>query len=563
MNEVKNSSRKNKDYRLDSNQKVIRFEEALKKVGSQRKAEKMTGIPRTTYQHLSQRQQRCNLNNATKGFFHTPEGLEFLHRMTLAAEFVITQVCGSGIGAIQTFYELLQLDSLTASSTGALHKRLSIMERNLINYGDQQFDKLGRSMPPKAVTCALDETFPSGICLVGMEVESNFILLERFASKRDCETWHEAMKDPLSGLPLTVIQVVSDEAKALLKYTRDILQAHHSPDVFHVQQDIIKATTPKLKAGVKSAREALQQANTRLQAVVDIENAHRLNGETLSPEKCLQHNQTLDKTADEQAQAIAHLVEASTRREEVSQANRGIGQDYHPIDLATGKKRTPEQLAEQLSTHFVTVNGHAEAAGVSDNSIKRLQKAQRVVDAMVLTLEFFWCWVGRHVDALNLPDDLAPLFENHLLPMAYIEVHLPKASNAEQRQQRRDLHRQLGIELSDTQAWQSMTDERKKALQGEARKCALVFQRSSSCVEGRNGQLSLKHHASRKMSARKLAASTVIHNYFITRRDGTTAAERLFEQPPDDLFEWLLAHTDYPALPAKKRTNAGELRAVA
>jgi hypothetical protein len=243
MNEVKNSSRKNKDYRLDSNQKVIRFEEALKKVGSQRKAEKMTGIPRTTYQHLSQRQQRCNLNNVTKGFFHTPEGQEFLHRMTLAAEFVITQVCGSGIGAIQTFYELLQLDSLTASSTGALHKRLSIMERNLINYGDQQFDKLGRSMPPKAVTCALDETFPSGICLVGMEVESNFILLERFANKRDCETWHEAMKDPLSGLPLTVIQVVSDEAKALLKYTRDILQAHHSPDVFHVQQDIIKATT--------------------------------------------------------------------------------------------------------------------------------------------------------------------------------------------------------------------------------------------------------------------------------------------------------------------------------
>ena len=513
MNEVTSSSKTSKDYRLGSNQKVIRFEEALKETGSQRKAEKMTGIPRTTYQHLSQRQQRCQLDDTVSDFFHTPEGLAFLHRITLTAEFVITQVCGSGIGVVQTFYELAQLDQLTACSDGSLHKRLSTLERNLIDYGEQQCEKLGQTMPAKSVTCALDETFPSGICLVGIEVESNFILLERFASKRDCETWHEAMKNPLSGLPLTIIQVVSDEAKALLKYTRDILQAHHSPDVFHVQQDIIKATTPKLKAGVKSAREALQQANTRLQAVVDIENANRLNGETLPPEKCLQHNQTLDKAADEQAQAIAHLVEASTRREEVSQANRGIGQDYHPIDLATGKKRTPEQLAEQLSTHFVTVNGHAEAAGVSDNSIKRLQKAQRVVDAMVLTLEFFWCWVGRHVDALNLPDDLAPLFENHLLPMAYIDVHLPKARNAEQRQQRRDLHRQLAIELNDSDAWQSTTDERKKELQAEARKCALVFQRSSSCVEGRNGQLALKHHASRKMSAQKLAASTVIHNY--------------------------------------------------
>ena len=91
----------------------------------------------------------------------------------------------------------------------------------------------------------------------------------------------------------------------------------------------------------------------------------------------------------------------------------------------------------------------------------------------------------------------------------------------------------------------------------------MVFQRSSSCVEGRNGQLALKHHASRKMSARKLAASTVIHNYFITRQDGTTAAERLFEQPPDDLFEWLLEHTDYPPLPAQKRSKVGKLRAVA
>jgi hypothetical protein len=100
------------------------------------------------------------------------------------------------------------------------------------------------------------------------------------------------------------------------------------------------------------------------------------------------------------------------------------------------------------------------------------------------------------------------------------------------------------------------------ALQAEAKKCAVVFQRSSSCVEGRNGQLSLKHHASRKMSARKLAASTVIHNYFITRQNGTTAAERLFEQPPDDLFEWLLEHTDYPPLPAQKRSRVRELRAV-
>jgi succinate dehydrogenase flavin-adding protein (antitoxin of CptAB toxin-antitoxin module) len=231
--------------------------------------------------------------------------------------------------------------------------------------------------------------------------------------------------------------------------------------------------------------------------------------------------------------------------------------------LTTGKKRTPEKLLEQLTARFVTINRHAEDAEVSGNSVKKIQKAQRVVNAMVLTLKFFWCWVDNHVESLNLPDDMASVFESHLLPMAYIEAHLPKARNAEQRQQRRELHGKLEVELNDNEVWQLMTAERKAALKAEAKKCALVFQRSSSCVEGRNGQLSLKHHASRKMSPRKLAASTVIHNYFITRKDGTTAAERLFEQPPDDLFDWLLEHTDYPALSAQKRSKAGELRAVA
>jgi hypothetical protein len=133
MNEVKNSRTKYKDYHLDSNQKVIRFEEALKETGGQRKAEKMTGIPRATYQHLRQRQQRCQLSDTITNFFHTPEGLALLHRITLTAEFVITQVCGSGIGVVQTFYELAQLDKLTACSDGTLHKRLSTLERNLID----------------------------------------------------------------------------------------------------------------------------------------------------------------------------------------------------------------------------------------------------------------------------------------------------------------------------------------------------------------------------------------------------------------------------------------------
>lgn len=562
MEVTQKSSFKNQEARLNANQKIIQFEEALKESGSQRKAQALTGIPRTNYQYWHNREQRGYLNEVVEAFFRQPEGVEFLHRLTLSAEFAITQLGGSGMGVVQEFYALSQLDRLVACSGGSLHKRRLALENNLIEFGQAQCEKLGKNMPAKAVTCALDETFPSDICLVGIETDSNFILLEQFADKRDCETWQQAMRKPLSALPVKVIQVVSDEAKALIKYTREVLGAHHSPDVFHVQQDIVKGSTPSLLADIKQAKTALTLANNALQAWIEAKIAYEQC--TIKPSgRPTQYDQHIDDAAKEQSHAIDRLVEAVTRREAVQGANRGIGQDYHPFDLETGEKKTPEKLETQLNDHFSTIDKQAEQAGLSDNSLKRIQKAWRMVDSLVHTLRFFWCQVAIMMEGFDLSDEMRPVFEQYLLPMAYIEAHLPKARDAKQKAKRRDLYSGLENQLNGLDIWQCQTVEQKTILQSQAKKCAKVFQRSSSCVEGRNGQLSLKHHASRKMSPRQLAASTVIHHYFITRPDGTTAAERLFEQSPDDLFEWLLAKTDCPPFPAKKRSTPRKLRMVA
>ncbi|MCP4699587.1 MAG: hypothetical protein GY862_22470 [Gammaproteobacteria bacterium] len=66
------------------------------------------------------------------------------------------------------------------------------------------------------------------------------------------------------------------------------------------------------------------------------------------------------------------------------------------------------------------------------------------------------------------------------------------------------------------------------------------FHRASSAVEGRNGCLSQMHHNGRGLTATRLKALTVIHNFDIKRRDGTTAAERLFDTKFPDLFDWLV-----------------------
>ena len=54
-------------------------------------------------------------------------------------------------------------------------------------------------------------------------------------------------------------------------------------------------------------------------------------------------------------------------------------------------------------------------------------------------------------------------------------------------------------------------------MEKQAQRAADVFKRSSSCVEGRNVQLSLRHHGLRELTASKLRALRTIHNYVIRR----------------------------------------------
>src|SRR5262245_47502065 len=88
------------------------------------------------------------------------------------------------------------------------------------------------------------------------------------------------------------------------------------------------------------------------------------------------------------------------------------------------------------------------------------------------------------------------------------------------------------------------------SLKQRAAKLAEVFQRASSNVEGRNGYLSLRHHQLRGLDRpRKRACLTAVHNFFLTRSDGTTAAERFFGQKPRSMFAAILASVEIPPAP--------------
>src|SRR5262249_7445769 len=96
----------------------------------------------------------------------------------------------------------------------------------------------------------------------------------------------------------------------------------------------------------------------------------------------------------------------------------------------------------------------------------------------------------------------------------------------------------------------TLNPEAQAPLHSEAKRRAAGCQRSSSNVEGRNGSLSLRSHQLRgRALPRKRQCFTAMHNFCLTRPDGTTAAERFFGQKPRSMFAAILDSVELAPAP--------------
>jgi hypothetical protein len=181
---------------------------------------------------------------------------------------------------------------------------------------------------------------------------------------------------------------------------------------------------------------------------------------------------------------------------------------------------------------------------------------------MVATIAWVWLVIRRRVDALRLSPELKSVLIERLIAGLYLVRVAAKAGSPGDRAAITLVAERLLAEARAPDGpLAALPVEQREALEREAVWCADLFQRSSSCVEGRNGQLSLRHHHLHQLRPRKLKVRTILHNYLIRRPDGTTAAERFFGAPPEDLFEYVLDRLDVPARPAAARSNRTPLAA--
>jgi hypothetical protein len=524
---------------------------------SERQAAKDLKVPRTTLQAWRQWHDTLDMCPHVAAFFQSGPGLAFLHRLVIAFHLASVEVGACGIRIVCLFLHLTGLDRFVAASYGAQQRVNAQVEHAIVDYRQSETARLAKDMPEKDITVTQDETFTGGLCLITMDPDSNFIILEQTAQARDQTAWHELMAPALAQLNCRVIQSTSDEASGLLAYVEHYLEAHHSPDLFHVQHELVKAVSGPMAAKERAAHQAVSEATEQLQRLqshlepTDDEPAKRRPGRPPKHPASLEQAEQALEAASREHQRLAG------QREQVQQHIRGIGHDYHVVDLERGVHRNGSLIAADLQGHIDEIRAIAQQEGLSQSGLERIEKAERVVPKMQATIDFVSGYVRRQVDQLDLAPPVSFAMHAKLIPSYYLD-RVAQRRTVQGGEGLRELAERLRAPLFEPGGvLRALSAEAQTRLHDEAKRLAAVFQRSSSNVEGRNGYLSLRSHQLRGLDLpRKRECFTAIHNFFLIRSDGTTAAERFFGQKPRSMFAAILDAVELAPAPLRPPRKA-------
>lgn len=545
-----NHDRTQRWTRLERADLFARYSELHTQGVSQRRAAQVLDVPRSTLQAWRAYQDRLDACPEVVAFFHSAPGLAFLHRLVIALHVVCVEIGACGIRLVCLMLEWTGLNRFVGASYGTQQQVNRRVEEAIVAYRRDESTRLAQEMPPKDITMTQDETFTGGLCLVGIEPVSNYIVLEQVAQARDQDTWHALLEQALSGLNCRVIQSTSDEAPGLLAYVEQHLRAHHAPDLFHVQQELSKAVTAPLAVKQRAAAKAVAQAEETLKRVQ--ERLENTNSEPAKrgPGRPPKVTPGLEQAAQDVALAHHEHQRLTGQREQVTQSIRAIGHAYHFVDLERGVRRNGKLIAGDIQQHIDTIRTIARQEGLSGTGLERIAKAERVVPKMQATIEFVSGYVRQQVRQLDLAPPASYAMHAHLIPAYYLE-RVASTRTVTQGEPLRARAARLRTPLfAPGGALSHLTLAEQSQLKAEATKLADVFQRSSSNVEGRNGYLSLRNHQLRGLDRpRKRECLTAVHNFLLTRPDGTTAAERFFGQKPRSMFAAILGAVDIPPAP--------------
>lgn len=452
-------------------------------------------------------------------FWESEAGTKWLHRLVIASIFVFCFQRGVGCESLSRFFQLLHLDKHVGVSVASLRKIRSQMETQVLQYQQTQQSKLADSTVPIEVCASVDETFFDQVILVMLDLPSGFIFVEELAENYRYSTWQQQTQRVLKQFGFTVRYCVSDRAKGLIKLALQDLHCPSVADLFHALYDLSKGLGREIA-------QRLGRVNRRLNKLND-------SPETEPLKQQLQAESLSLQTAQVQYQDSVHQLTLAV----------------HPFHLIQNTKQTSAQVAVQLS-HQLTLLNTLKITHQFPDKQGCLTKVDGQIPDLSASIDLWWDWVQHHLkDPLDLSTQT--WVQTTLLPTMYWEQQTRRTKNPTLKARYQQAFQQAQTTWNDHPLTRSQSPEQLEKWTAWAAWMVTKFQRASSAVEGRNGYLSQLHHNRRGLSSRRLSVMTTLHNFYLKRPDGSTAAERLFGQSSPNLFESILKQM--PPLPQARR----------
>jgi hypothetical protein len=358
---------------------VWECEQAERQGISERAFAESRGVPRSTLRAWRARKRSLDAEAELIAFFESPVGLAFLHRLVLAAHFVLGQLGPCGVDLVCEFFRRAGLWPFVASSHGTHHAIALDMEAQIVAFGEAQEDLLAAGMRPREIVLCQDETFHRHRpCLVSMHSPSGFLVLERYAVDRTAETWTSVLNAATAKLKVTIVSIASDEAAGLIHHAKKMLGIEQSPDLFHMQRDLWRALAWPLTERLGYPREMLERAQRNLDRWLERKARHEAGQR--SPGRPPDFDRHIAVKAAELDAARAAFDEANEQRDVTYQAIRQCSSAYHPVDPETGDLRSVEQVRADLEAAFETIDAAVETLRLSRKRRDLVNKARRGQD---------------------------------------------------------------------------------------------------------------------------------------------------------------------------------------
>jgi hypothetical protein len=469
--------------------------------------------------------------------WETEEGQAWLHRMVDATIYEFGLKGNQGADRISEFLKRLRVDSQVGVSPTALRQRMRQMEEELAKFQQKQEEAQSQPGEKRAVVASGDETwFNDKPLLVLMDLTSGYLIMEEEAANRSYETWETKAQTRLQQLGLQVRHFVSDRGKGLVKLATASFGCWAGADIFHAQYDLSKWLGRSLHGQFGRACKALTEAEAQKASLEEKEAA---------PEKIEQQTQRI-----EQCQEKLKAIEKS--RQAYGQAQRFISAAVHAFGVEDNRPQNSAQVEKRLEEQVQRVEQIAQEQSVPAKK-DAVGKFRRQIKDVASIVDAWWLWTQESLAEFGLGPALSNWLLNSLLPVIYWHHQCHKTQNPDMKK----LYQKAWHKAQAAYAVHPMTQTMSREdLDGWCRwaewTCA-HFHRASSAVEGRNGCLSQSYHNGRGLTKDRLTALTAIHNYDTRQQDSRTPAERLFNAPFPDLFEWLIAQMDALPLPRKAR----------